>query len=91
MATSREKIELNCSLFQVDQSTNLDQRQTSNFRPVLRVASRRQFDRLSIPAQTLITSAELLSGTTFKPRTKKRAQALESLQSLARQIIGFGC
>lgn len=91
MTTSRAKIGPNSSLFQADQSTNLDQRQSSSFRPVLRVASRRQFDRLSIPAQTLITSAELLSGTTFKARTKKRAQALESLQSLARQIIGFGC
>ena len=91
MTTFRAKLIPNSSLFRDDQITNLDQRQTSTFRPVLRVASRRQFDRLSIPAQTLITSAELLSGTTFKPRTKKRAKALESVQALARSIIGFGC
>jgi hypothetical protein len=78
-------------MFFDDQNIDFHNRQTSSFRPVLRVASIQQFSSSSVPAQTLITSVELLSGTTFKARTKKRAQALESAQRLARQIIAVGC
>jgi hypothetical protein len=91
MATSQAKIEQKLYLFSQDQSINLDRRPSSSFRPVLLVVERRQFDRLSILAQTLIESVELLSSTTFSSDTKKLAQLVQVIQALSRSIIGFGC
>ncbi len=70
---------------------NDSQRSISAFRPVLRVASKQQFEDLSRPAQVLICSSELLSGTTFKGRPQARRRSLENLRLLAQALISPGC